>query len=778
MSTYLKFLSKNKLYAVIEALGLSVALGFVILLASYARTEFSVGARQPLSKQLYAIGMGECIGMTYGTAEEFFPSVPEITSWTRVGAYGDADVIVNDDYYSAEAVCVDTNFLQLFDYTISGCNRNCILAGLNDVILSEKFAHEAFGSSDPVGRTIEVGKNKFTVTGVIQDFGPYDELEYYDIFLSIRQLEDMVQRMDNFGMVNTFVTLQDGASPDAVAEKLLDKYVDYWKDFYTRDGSGGNFLWGSTLTRLDQLYFSKIDIYSPLRHGDRKIVEVLLAVALILLISAIFNYINLTVAQTGKRAKEMATRRLLGESSGSIVCRYLMESFLFTFVCMLFGALIALLFKGWIENLLGTTIVLVPDAATIAVGVIVLVLVSVLSGILPALMVSRFKPIAVVKGDFRFRSKMVFSKVFIVCQNIISTVLIAVALTMTLQMRHLVSLPVGYNTDLLSVSSWALGYNNMAAQEALHQRLQALPQVETAAMVAQTPSSCGSNGVHIEGEEMSWLQMPGVDSTGFRLLGFKVIEQYSDPIDGTCWFTEEAQRRYGITAENRTVGTNKYGEPQYECCGIIADFRARDPLYKPMPDSHRAVQNRSDVCISHLLKVRGDRAEALNAVREAWRDVAKEYIGVPRETDIYYIDDFLADSLTGTRNTMKLVMTFMVLAILISALGLFAMSVYYTEQQARQIALRKIFGSGVKAAAWKLSKSFILMTAVAVVIAVPVCIWSMRYYLADFYNAIAFPWWVILVAAALTFLISFVSIISRTWSSAAENPVEVLKQDQ
>lgn len=260
---------------------------------------------------------------------------------------------------------------------------------------------------------------------MIQNFGPYDELQYYDIFLSIRQLDGMVQRMDNFGMVNTFVTLQDGASPDAVAEKLLDKYMDYWKDFYTRDGSGGNFLWGSTLTRLDWLYFSKIDVYSPLRHGDRKIVEVLLAVALILLISAIFNYINLTVAQTGKRAKEMATRRLLGESSGSIVRRYLMESFLFTFVCMLFGVLVALLFKGWIENLLNTAIVLVPDAATIAAGVIVLVLVSVLSGLLPAFMVSRFKPIAVVKGDFMFRSKMVFSKVFIVCQNIISMVLVA-----------------------------------------------------------------------------------------------------------------------------------------------------------------------------------------------------------------------------------------------------------------------------------------------------------------------------------------------------------------
>ncbi len=777
MNTYFKFLSKNKLYAAIEAFGLSVALGFIILLASYARTEFSVGARQPLSRQLYAVGMGNCVGMTYGTAEEFFPSVPEITSWTRMGVYGDADVIVNEDYYAAKAVCVDTNFLQLFDYRLSGCDRNCILSGRNDVILSEKFAHKAFGSSDPVGRSIEIGRDKFTVTGVIQDFGPYDEFEYYDIFLSIRQLDGKVQRMDNFGMVNTFVALQDGASPDAVAEKLLDKYLDYWKDFYTRDGSSGNFLWGSTLTRFDKLYFSKIDIYSPLRHGDKKIVEVLLAVALILLISAIFNYINLTVAQTGKRAKEMATRRLLGESSGSIVRRYLAESFIFTSVCALLGVLVALLFKGWMEKILSTEIILVQDAATIAAGIAVLVAVSVLSGLLPALMVSRFKPIAVVKGDFRFRSKMVFSKVFIVCQNIISTVLIAVALTMTLQMRHLVSLPVGYNTDLLSVKSFALGYNNMAAQEALHQRLQGLPQVETAAMAVQLPFSCGSNGVHIEGEGMSWLQMSSVDSTAFRLLGFRVIEQYSDPIAGTCWFTEEAKRRYGITAENRTVGTNKYGEPQYECCGIISDFRARDPLYKPMPDSHCAVRNYPDVCFCHLLKIDGDRKEALNAVRNVWYEVAKEYIGVPRETDIYYIDDFLADSLTGTRNSMKLVMTFMVLAILISALGLFAMSVYYTDQQARQIALRKIFGSDVASAVWRLSSSFLWMAAAAVVIAAPLCYIAIRYYLSEFYNAIAIPLWVIPAAAALTFLVAFVSIISRTWHSASENPVDTLKQD-
>ncbi len=776
MNTYLKFLSKNKLYAAIEAFGLAVALGFVIILGSYAKTEFSVGAKQPLSKQLYAIGTGNCVGMTLGTAEEFFQSVPEITSWTRVGSFGDTDITVDGDYYRGSAVCIDTNFLQLFDYRLYGGSRSNILSDKNDVILSEKFARKVFGNTDAVGKQVRIGKGLMTVSGVLQDFGPYDEFCQYDIFLSIKFLSGFVQRMDNFGMVQTFVTLQEGASPDVVADKLLDRYVGYWKDWYTRDGSNGGFLWGSTLTRFDKLYFSDIDIYDPLRKGDKKMVEMLLAVALVLLISAIFNYINLTVAQTGKRAKEMATRRLLGESSGSIVGRYMTESFLFTAFCLALGALTAIAFKSWMCRILSAEIMLVPDATTVTTGIALLIVVSVISGALPALAVSRFKPIDVVKGNFRFRSKMVFSKVFIVCQNIISTVLIAMALTMTLQIHHLATLSYGYNTDLLTIQTYVLGHNDRGAQETLRQKLLELPQVTDVAMIGQPPYSCGSNGVHI-GEEISWLQMPVLDSTAFRLLGFKVLEQYSDPLDGTCWLTEEAKMRYGVNTENRAVGAAKDGKAQYECCGIVADFRAGNALSKPMKDSHVAIRNETGICFYQIAKTTGDRKEAMDAVRNVWKEVAKEYLGVPRETMISYMDDTLNDSLDGTRDMMKLVSIFMFLAVIISALGLFAMSVYYTDQQARQIALRKIFGSGVSAAVWKLSSSFLLMSAISVAIAVPLCIKSMRYYLADFYNAIAFPWWAILVAAALTFIIAFVSIIARTWHSATQNPVETLKQD-
>ncbi len=776
MNTYFKFLSKNKLYTAIEAFGLSVALGFIILLASYARTEFSVGAHQPLSKQLYAIGTEDMVGMTLGTGEEFFPSMPEISSWTRIAVYGDADVTVDGEYCQVKADVLDTNFLKLFDYRLAGCDRERILAGENEVIVSEAFAKKAFGGENPVGRTVVFDKKNLTVTGTLQDFGPDEPFDPCDIFLSMKVMEGMVMKMDQFGSVQTLVTLADGADPDGVAAKLLDKYCGYW-DWYDRDASNGGFLYGASLTRLDDIYFCGRNVYNPFRKGDRRTVEVLLAVALVLLVSAVFNYINLTVAQTGRRAKEMATRRLLGESQGGIVRRYIGESFLFTTGCFALGCVFAVCFRPWISRLLTAEIVLRPDLTAVLCAVLLLCLLSLISGLLPALMVSRFKPIDIVKGDFRFRSKMIFSKVFIVCQNVLSTVLIAAALTMTLQMRYLVNLPTGYNTkDIISLDTWALGYRNMDAHNELARRLRALPQVEAVGMAMQAPFACGSNGVHIENEKTSWMKVSGLDSTSFRLLGLKVLEKYSEPLEGTYWLTEEAARRYGVSENNRTVG-QRDGKPEYECCGIIADYRANDALNRPMDDSHNAVENRTSVCFRLIVKVTGDRSEAFAAVSDVWRGIALDYLGVPKAAEMSYVEDQLNDALTGTRNTMSLVTLFMALAILISALGLLAMSVYYAGEQSRQIALRKIFGADVRTAVWTLSREFLLMASAAAVIAVPFCVWAMRYYLRGFYNAVAFPWWVIPVAALLTLLVAAVSVLGQTWKAATANPVEKLKSE-
>lgn len=772
MKSYFTFLSRNKLYAAIEVLGLALAFGFIIILASYARTEFSVGTKQPLSQKLYLIGQQDGFGMTLGTAEEFFPSIPEIKSWTRVADYGKMDITIGEEYYPVEACAVDTNFLQLFDYRLTGCSKDRILPSSDQVIISESFAKKAFAGEDPVGRTITKKDKDYTITGIIEDFGASDVFNYCDLFLCMDVMNDMVQRMDQFGSVHTFVTLADGVNPDDIAEKLLDKYCAYW-DWYERDASKGSFIYGSSLTRLDHIYFSGKESYDMIRVGDKKTVEILLIVALVLLVSAIFNYINLTVAQAGKRAKEMATRRLMGESQAGILWRYICESFLFTVGCFVLGCVLAFCLRPMMNELLSTDILLYADWTSAAFAIVLICIISLISGLLPALISSRFKPIDVVKGTFRLQSKMVLSRVFIVCQNVLSTVLIAVALTMTLQMEHLVSLPCGYNTaDLIELKSTALGFRNVDAQNELARRLKTLPCVEEVGKYLNTPFHCSNNGLYQKDEKMSWLSVSSLDSISFKLLGFKVIEQYSAPLDRMCWFSEDTKKRFEITEQNNTLGSMREGVPEYECCGIIADYMSKDALATPMDDSHNIVMIRNDFNAGMLVKVTGDRKEAFAAVGDVWRKMAKEYLGVPKESSMTYLDDQLTESLSGKRNTMMLVCIFMMLSILISALGLFAMSVYFSDQQKKAIALHKVFGAETGQAVAKLSRPFIVTSLIAIVIATPISVKLMDYYLEGFYNRIAFPGWVLFAAALISLLISTLCVLGQTIKTARANPVK------
>jgi len=148
MKSYIKFLSRNKLYAAIEAFGLSIALAFVMILVSYANREYRVGSNQKLAKELYAIGTGDNLTMTWGTAEEFFPSIPEIKEWTRISDYYvDQGVTANDKYFKPTILAVDSNFFQMFDYRLRGCAHRRILTDEHQAIVSERFAQEA---SSPV----------------------------------------------------------------------------------------------------------------------------------------------------------------------------------------------------------------------------------------------------------------------------------------------------------------------------------------------------------------------------------------------------------------------------------------------------------------------------------------------------------------------------------------------------------------------------------------------------------------------------------------------------
>lgn len=775
MKTYLVFLSRNKIYTAIQFFGLTIAFGFIILLGAYAKTEFSVGKTHPYAKEIYAIGSSDMIGMTLGTGPEFFPSLPEVKEWTRVTREKEKDVTIDKDYYVTNILAIDSNFFRFFHYAprlITSSQPE--LQSHQGVILSETFARKAFGNENPIGRTLTYQKDQtLTVEGIMKDFGPEDLWESVDLIIPMELMKKEYQWMDNFGMIQTFVKLNEGTSPELFKQKLLNKYISYWKDWQVEKGS---ILWGVSLTRWDDLYFSPLNKWS-IRNGNPETVKILLFVALVLLISALFNYINLTVSQTGKRAHEMATRRLLGDSSARIVLRYLQESVLFTFFCGLAGCLIALLIKPSMDQMLSTTIVLTPSLTNIAFLALLLLLTGLVSGLLPAGIVARFKPLDIVKGNFRLQNKLLFSRLFIVAQNVISTVLIAMGLTAAAQMNHLMTLSWGYNTnDLAFIRSWEIGAT-IDKQQILKERLQALPQVAEVSIARQLPMDCGHNGVHQPGEEeISWLNLSCIDSTAFRMLGFQIIEQYTDPVPGMMWITEETRDRYGISAQKPYFGNTNYLN---KVCGIIRNYQSLSPLSTPMPDSHSAVQiiGSKGFLSKQLLRTQGNHQEALKAIRQTCREVSQEILGFPKELPMWYIDDYMHDELTGERKSMMLVLCFMLISILISAFGLFAMSISYSEQQSKRVAVCKVMGASTGSVVWSLSRSFMLLSLLASLIAIPVSIKSIQEYLSEFYYRIDFPWYIIIISVVAAWGVAFASIIGQTLKVALRNPIKSLKAE-
>lgn len=779
MKSYVKFLSRNKLYATIEALGLSVALAFVLILVSYATAEYRVGTNQKLAKELYVAGSGDYLGMTWGIAKEFFPSIPEIKGWTRFGEYyAPQGAMIDGQYYEAKYLAIDPNFSQFMGYKCRGCAPDHLLSDAHQAMVSESFAKKAFGNANPIGRTIQCGKLQLKVVGIMEDFDREDLLNPYDIFVSMKLIEAEAPPMNQFGSCTTVARLAKEADPEKVRQTLLGKYINYWKE-WKKESGGADFMWGCQFVRWDQIHFANDDV-EIFKHGNRSLVNILLVVALVLLLSALFNYINLTVAQIGNRAKEMATRRLLGESVGGVMLRYLKESALFTAVCFLLGLLISWAFIPLFNSMLDTKIDLFHSFDLLWFLPLAYVIISIFAGILPAIVVSRFNPIDVVKGTIRMRSKMWFSKIFIVAQNVISITLVVMAITMMLQMKHLADLPLGYQTkDIVSIISSLDG--SPEKMSILKNRLKALPEVEEATYGNANPIRSWENGVHDDNEKLiGMLRMFMVDSTAMKMLGVRVIEQYCEPAYGKIWVTEDAKRAYGVSAHKPWFGMRmKDGKHEYEVCGVIADYHSGDALSENEKTEHNAIgvitlQQRGWTV---LVKTRSDHAQALQAIRSTCKQVAKELMGVPAEMQVEYMDDTLKNNLKDKHNMMVLIITFMSISILISALGLFGMSVYYGNQQKRQIALRKVMGASIGDAAWQLARRFLVSSLVAVAIAIPICVKLMQTYLMDFVHRISFPWWVLLAGAVFTLLIAFVSVIGCTLRTAMSNPIDSIKAE-
>ena len=790
MNSYWKFLSRNKLYSVIEAVGLTVSLAFVVIIYCYVSQQIAVTRENPHRKEIYGVTFQNLFKFEYGMKETIGESIPEIESTTEIGMAHGTEMKCGDQKRMAQVIGCDRDFFDMFPVQFSEGNPDRIDEALT-AFVSESMAKTLSESGEVVGQTISLMKHDFTIAGVFTDLGTSLFYNPPDVIVNVNLTDGVTfygginspaRPANMFENVWLFVKTHPNADRTAVSEKLATTVEVFYRKIlgsdYPVDHSKVR------LVRLDELFFS--DMQTGLKKGDKVMMHSLLAVGLLLLISAMFNYINLNVALTSKRAKEMATRRLHGATKGEIVRKYLWESLVFSTVCMLLGILLAEALCPLVNRLLDSNLAVKISLSPFYLlsYLLIVIVVALLAGLIPAVVVSRAQPVDVVKGAYRFRNKMVLSKVFIVLQNIIAIVLIALVITMEAQMRHMQQRPVGCRTEnLFYVNSVLTG------DEAFENDLRALPCVKRIGHSYGRPGSAymGSNWIRLnDPDNLISVRYLMCDSMAFDMFGFDIKALYGQVEEGQWLLTQGLlERQMGMPMDKfdpDSLGTWYKQNVGYDLCGVVGDFAISDAAHV-VDERFGAVQIVGKepmfkwVAFHPVLEIVGDHAEASKAIKAVYdKHMAKKE--VYREAwSMDFIDNMLLHDLQSTKNKMRLVDLFMAVAVMLSLLGLVAMSTHFASEREKTIAVRKVFGGTMESEIRRNLKEYIFMILIANIIAIPIAVWLCHRYLEDFVYRIDLHPWIFVVTVLLSFAIAIGSVLWQIVSVARVNPVTALKKE-
>lgn len=420
---------------------------FVILIAVYTWQELSTDRFQEKADRICILANDYNCASAYRLAQHVKDRYPEVEKICPMIFFPSLPVEIQGKDWNPTLGLVDSTFFDMFSFPLVNGSPHEVLSSRNYAVISESFARKAFGNQNPLGASFHVYDSiVVTVNGVMKDI-KNSAIPYRDMFIRVDNAKYFNPSMDseefnNAGSAFLFFQLTKSGALDSKCTEI----ADWFKTFFWQYKEGFNqIVW---FIPLKDLYFSDINS-GGLEHGDWKFVMILMSVGILILIFAIINYINLTVAQTGFRAKEMATRRLLGSSRSELFLRLILESSLLSLISFLFGIFLAFTALPTACDLLQKKIDLLgaitPFSVLFCLGAILLL--GVITGLLPAIIISNSKPIEVVRGNFRSKTKMVFSKFFITFQNVITITLIAISITMIAQSYHLIHAPLGYRTQ-------------------------------------------------------------------------------------------------------------------------------------------------------------------------------------------------------------------------------------------------------------------------------------------------------------------------------------------
>lgn len=792
----IRHLARHKMFTTINVVGLAIGLASFLLINEYVAFERSYDSFHSDADQLYRVSYVEVIDSvdgvkdamsSYLVGEVLNEEIPEVIQHTVTKkldpiTFQYNDKIIKDDY----VVSADSNFLKLFDYQVISGSKETMLNQPLSVVLTERLSKKFFGDEDPMGKTINAitpYKAPLIVTGIIEDT-PENTHYKFNMLVSDKTLqEEEDYKAWNWNNYYVYLKLIEGANLDAIHSKT-DEIAKRFDDETRWD-----------IHPVKWIHLESDFTYEPQQHGNKQAVDFLFLISILVLIIAWVNYINLSTARALDRAKEVGMRKVIGAFRRQLVYQFLLEAFLVNllgaFLAMIFAQLLLPLFT----QLIGTEVIdTIWNHPPFMIKLLVFwVAGSLISGFYPALVLSGFKPLSVLKGKFRnSKSGIILRKTLVVVQFGASLVLIAATLIIYQQLNYMKARDIGITID--KVVSAEVPSSNASSREefiAYLERLELFKEelkehsaIETVGATSNLPG--GNNGdisattdqVKLIGfsDEISgttYIQLNDnnfLDAVDMELLGGRNFDTHlasdSNAIMVNVAFLDRFNLEDNLLAVDEILAL--WGE-RYKIVGIIKDFNRTSLKEKVEPTIYlprRSVRK---------LVVELDEQNYLAGIEhleETWKEF---YPDLP--IDIIFLDDRFSILYDQDKKFGDVFMVFSILAILIASLGLYGLASFLSIQRSKEVGVRKVLGANQGQILLLFYKGFLQLIGVSALIGFPMVYFAMNGWLGDYAYRIDFPWISIFLALAVIVVLALFTVGYQTMKVAKLDPAKTLKYE-
>ncbi len=808
----IRSLWRNKAHSLINIVGLTIGIACCILILLFVKDEWTFDAFHKKADRIYRVFVNE----NWGKDQEFFyttspfPMGPtlkenlgEVEHQVRINPMG-VQVKIGDQEFSEQILVAGKDFYKVFDFDNVKGSGDQTLQSQTGIVISRKMAQKYFGDVDPINKVISIQLNNvyedFNVGAVVQN-SPTNSSIQFDIMISDLNFTKLFpEQVLNEAWFNispeTYILLREGTQP----EMVVDKFPDLFRTVLGEKEFGeSNYAPG-----LQPLLSIHLDTSFPAGNvpvSDPKYSYILAAIAVLILAVACINFITLSVGRSLKRSKEVGIRKVVGAQRVQLVSQFMGEAVLVTLLSMGLGILLAILLLPYFNDLAAKQLIFPFDGFLVIVVLALLVIIGLFSGSYPALVLSGFKPISILKGGLKIGSnKQTLRKGLVAIQLVFSIFLISSSLIMQQQLNFLQNKNLGFNKEQVMVLNIpASGGRGLA--EVINSGFET--SVTMKAELGNNPEVLGIASSSHDFANGNWTQIGYTDDADvYRELNVNVIDEDFIPVMGMEIIAgrnfdaniPSDKRRGMIVNESllkaygweEAIGKRLPGKNlgDHEIIGVVKDFNYTSLYTRVEPlamvqDVNLALKGVENINIQSspvpklLIRLQAGKAmTAIEKIKAQWPALSGK-----EEFDFTFVDEAINQQYSSEKTLGKIVAIATLLAILIGSLGLYGLASLSLQNRTKEISIRKILGATEQSLLVLLSKEYVYLVAISLVISVPITWYLMKGWLASFEYRIEMGPGVFLMAGMIGLTIAFLTILYQALKTTWTSPAETLKYE-